>query len=825
MPKKIGIILGLLILVSIFTYSLTKSSVIDELLAPLNLHQGDLGIEFISLPEDEFLLKKTIGFLQRPLSLSPYISSLSAELKKGTGSLEQEIRNAAYHLELTPIPHTQDNVTAQLSPELIQQIKEQFKDTRTSKAILDLLTGIVEARAQLNHSFKGLSDEELELIHQHLCLGLLTDYRAPRELSKWELQWFKEDLMLTAGKVDLQGILDAGMRVAKAIDSYLQKSGRITGDVIFQLQSEAGQVIIGGPGDNEYRLKDAALIIDPGGNDKYFLRNPLKKQVCVIIDYEGNDEYLSETDFSQAGAAFGLSFLIDRKGDDTYRGKNFSQGCAVFGVGILMDEEGNDTYSADTMVQGAGAFGIGLLIDLSGNDKYNGALMAQGFGFTKGLGGIVELEGDDVYLSGNRYPDMREPEGAFRCFSQGFGYGMRNYSAGGIGILADYQGNDTYQASYFAQGASYWLSLGILYDQQGNDRYKARRYSQGAGIHLSAGCLLDCSGDDSYLSWGVSQGCGHDYSPGLLIDMQGDDRYVSNWLSQGAGSQSGMGLLVDIEGDDSYQGQTNTQGIGVYDDLRDYNSLGLLLELQGRDTYSSPGREGPFWQAGGYGGGLDVEKAGLKTIKELGRMEIKDNPLEVQRSQMPRELPPIIAELERSIPGEKIKKEIAETLSKGGPQIIELLLGYIDIKDTITARTVEEALKNMGKPAAIKLGRLLKEQEFSPGKVCSILYVLGELKEENSLGAFLEYLSSDKAKVRLMSARGIKNLKARPPLEKVLPLTKEKSAKIRKFAAEILGKFGKNKQVHNVLLRLLKDDNFNVRLAAAAALKNSSSAP
>ncbi|MCG2677286.1 sulfatase, partial [bacterium] len=103
-------------------YFPAQRSALDELLAPLNLHQGDLGIEFTSLPENEFLLKKTIGFLQRPLSLPRYISSLSAELEKGAGSLEQQIRNAARHLELAPAPYIQDNVTAQLTPELIQQI-------------------------------------------------------------------------------------------------------------------------------------------------------------------------------------------------------------------------------------------------------------------------------------------------------------------------------------------------------------------------------------------------------------------------------------------------------------------------------------------------------------------------------------------------------------------------------------------------------------------------------------------------------------------------------------------------------------------------------
>src|SRR5690606_32279131 len=120
---------------------------------------------------------------------------------------------------------------------------------------------------------------------------------------------------------------------------------------------------------------------------------------------------------------------------------------------------------------------------------------------------------------------------SYQSMSQGFGYGVRPWeslagASGGIGVIAEAEGNDTYVADYFAQGSSYWFSLGILDDRKGHDRYVSGRYSQGAGIHMSAGVLIVGEGDDNYLaSYGVAQGCGHDFGIGFLLDNGGNDRY------------------------------------------------------------------------------------------------------------------------------------------------------------------------------------------------------------------------------------------------------------------------------------------------------------
>ena len=376
-------------------------------------------------------------------------------------------------------------------------------------------------------------------------------------------------------KLDMPRLLNASAEIARAVDletlaALSKKSLRLEhfprGWIVRKkknmtvINTTAGKVLIGGTGDNVY-TEDAALIIDLGGNDKYFNHaggstrlNPFS----VVIDLSGNDTYTSTEDFAQGAGLLGGGFLIDLEGDDIYTARNFSQGTGILGVGILADLAGRDQYTAIAVAQGAGSFGVGVLAEGGGDDSYFGNYFVQGAGDTGGFGAIVEAAGNDNYFAGGLFEDLRAPGKSYKSLSQGFGFGDRPDesivgASGGIGVIAEAEGNDTYVADYFAQGSSYWFSLGILDDRKGNDRYISGRYSQGAGIHLSAGILIDGEGDDVYLAdFGVAQGCGHDYGIGFLLDNGGNDRYISGVIAQGAGNDNGIGVLSDNGGDDNY---------------------------------------------------------------------------------------------------------------------------------------------------------------------------------------------------------------------------------------------------------------------------------
>jgi hypothetical protein len=373
-----------------------------------------------------------------------------------------------------------------------------------------------------------------------------------------------------------------------------QHAPGVEGSIIMTWMTPAGRCVIGGGGPNRY-TGEFAFVLDIGGDDVYDLPACKPGHVRFIADMVGNDIY---TGAQSAASGVGcVDVLVDVSGDDTYRGSRWSQGSGCLGVGVLIDYAGNDVYTSHWASQGAAFLGIGLLYDHGGDDHYISDIYSQGFGYTKGFGMLLDRNGNDAYRAGWKYPDARWPNRAHLSMSQGFGYGMRPWSTGvgtdgGIGLLSDRHGDDTYDADYFSQGGSYWYALGILHDWQGADRYNAGQYSQGSGIHLSFGALLDDQGDDSYdaYAW-LEQGNAHDWSAGALEDYDGNDTYRSSGASQGCGFFVSFAYLLDAHGDDRYYCKitdtTNSQGGGNYIPPRNSGSLGILLDLgHGDDAYT-----------------------------------------------------------------------------------------------------------------------------------------------------------------------------------------------------------------------------------------------
>jgi hypothetical protein len=483
--------------------------------------------------------------------------------------------------------------------------------------VLDrILEALARAGAASDEALQPLTSEERSLLIRgirHLVVEGLQS-RDPIANEARADQPSMTEFLNTALKVDTQRLLTAGLNVAQEINlealvEWAQNIDQFStahenwvtenvGDVTY-VYTRHGLMIVGGTGDNVYD-EEALLIVDLGGNDRYLNGAGASREgypFSMVIDFSGNDVYQTGEDYAQGTGILGGGFLIDLAGDDQYLSQSFGQGAGVLGVGMLVDMGGNDVYRCHSFCQGAGFLGIGLVAESRGNDEYSAAIYSQGFGFVRGMGLILEGEGNDRFFAGGVYEDHREPGKAYLSMSQGFGFGLRPWgtlagASGGIGILDDADGNDTYLADYFSQGAGYWYSLGILNDSAGHDFYAAGRYSQGAGIHLASGILHDATGDDHYLArFGVSQGCGHDLAVGFLLDNDGNDRYVGGTLSQGAGNANGFGVLNDNGGSDDYYLHDEGQGHGNTVDFRQLDSFGILLDTGGhKDHYSLGGQ-------------------------------------------------------------------------------------------------------------------------------------------------------------------------------------------------------------------------------------------
>jgi hypothetical protein len=337
-------------------------------------------------------------------------------------------------------------------------------------------------------------------------------------------------------------------------------------------ETPIGKVAIGTRG-NDRHGPDAALVIDPGGNDVYERAPARGGAIAVIVDLAGDDEYRGSDLVLR-----GFSAIVDVAGDDRYRMEH-GLGSAIAGASLLIDVAGNDSYSAKFFGQGAAAFGFGALVDLAGDDRYRLEAWGQGLGIAGGVGLLWDRGGADAYaVAGVPDPFRR---GAGLSGAQGAGFGLRGRIAGGIGILRDDSGDDVYQAQMFAQGSGYYYGLGLLWDRGGADRYDAFRYAQGNAAHQALGVLRDERGDDRYALASIyGQGMGLDVAIGVLIDGGGGDLFTAHALAQAAATANGFGLLAH-HGEGRFELADDRQGWGRAEWLRGLPSVGVLLHARG----------------------------------------------------------------------------------------------------------------------------------------------------------------------------------------------------------------------------------------------------
>jgi hypothetical protein len=829
----------------------TTSNPLKVFLSYLRLTERDLKVELAKTKKDYFLLEKVTIFLNKPLNIEPYADYLSRSIRDNKVSLEKVLSLAIKELEIDINSKTIQDVSS-------RNDNEQFKNTLpmiSNDARVELLRFLsiaYSAHTRFNEAFSLLSHSEIGFLKNYFSEMILNDKTElaegaqvpPPSSSRRERQYVKETSFHLASKIKRKEFYEASLLVALALDHLLKKVDLlkkitvkdkskgdigVSGDIILWEDTPLGKIIIGGKGPTFYRNTKALLIIDLGGDDEYhnissfFNFNPFISSLSIIVDLEGNDLYISSKKYSQGGGSFGLNFLVDCSGDDRYLSYDFSQGCGFFGVGILYDKEGDDSYLSDIMGQGAAAFGIGILCDLTGNDSYHGNLFNQGMGFVGGIGLLIEAQGNDSFFSGGKYPDFREPEVAFDSFSQGFGFGCRNFGAGGIGILWDDEGNDHYSSSYFSQGSSYWLAMGLLIDNGGSDSYHARRYTQGTGTHLTVGALIDRSGDDCYTAWGVAQGCAHDFSQGLLFDSEGDDTYSAKWFAQGASGSSGVGMLIDQKGNDSYLcGTFNSQGSGNYDLKRESGSIGLLIDLQGEDSYTGKGEDNCFWRQGKYGGGIDYSKSLWN--KNTFSWSADELPLSKGKISSPIK-PPVLKKkellpaLEANLGNENSKQLVIKQLSEEGSSIIPHLIDYLDIKDDLLKLTIMEFVEKIGKGAGPILRKKLEDSTLDNSIKYYILFMLGDIEDEQSQNTLTSLLKDNDPKLRALAMRALSKLETTLPLVEILPYAEDENPSVRKYLAIAL-KDHEEPAALKVLTKLLADSHFNVRFAAFESLRN-----
>ena len=338
-----------------------------------------------------------------------------------------------------------------------------------------------------------------------------------------------------------------------------------------------------------------SVLIDRAGNDRYvqglspaFKPREYSRASLVIPDTEGVDTRLVPYVRLYGAPARATAAVTDEPGVALDAG--FTFGAGFLGVGLLIDEAGDDLYLAQKYAFGAGFWsGIGLLHDVSGNDVYAAGCAAAGAGINGAFGLLDDRTGDDFYQClgtfENSYSVGQEYDNGYSGQGIGFGSSWRAESrgaprrlvptlGGGVGIVIDGAGNDSYVGSSFGVASGYAGGMGMAIDLEGNDTWFVRRgpdggnhfgfsgnHALGNGCHRGVGFLLDCAGNDRYSASNLGGGTAWDIGIGFLIDLGGDDRMTDLHGKQerghtGWGAAKAFAVSYHLGGSDAYERAT-----------------------------------------------------------------------------------------------------------------------------------------------------------------------------------------------------------------------------------------------------------------------------
>ncbi len=320
--------------------------------------------------------------------------------------------------------------------------------------------------------------------------------------------------------------------------------------------------------------------------------------VALLLDFSGTVGDSHGYDLQKEGATANVAAgilgcgIVYASGVEpaAYRTGRWGLGAGLFGMGVLVDEGGSDAYKAAACAQGAAFFGAGLVLDAGGDDEY--VLLegdGQGFGGPGGVGVLADRTGDDTYdceplAAKAGRADYHSKDEIAVSNAQGVGSGRRGDGsdghvwAGGLGALLDVDGDDTYRAGNFSQGLGYWYGTGLLWDGGGDDEYRSVYFTQGSGAHFAVGALIDESGNDVHVleeNAGAAFGFGWDVVNAFLIDRgTGNDRYEAKIISTGLAEVRSNAFFIDEGGDDKYVLNAKTKGFGDVDARKSYEAPG-----------------------------------------------------------------------------------------------------------------------------------------------------------------------------------------------------------------------------------------------------------
>jgi hypothetical protein len=536
-----------------------------------------------------------IGLGRRCLKAAPSCESLGREGAAELGFLED-------HRERTAPAPTGD-LAAEIAtldpsaatPELRGQTTRL--PSAVKRAAATILQGAMAAKADLDSVYAKLG-------------GLAKVKAIATEVASFGTAYdLGPDMLAAMRSFDEARMLSGYLKLALAVDRATDLIRHAPKTAFhFRCDTAFGRIELNGNQSCTYDDVPYLLIFDEGsgrhfpGGASAAPANP----VSVMITTGGTNVFQASARAFGCGV-LGYGILVDLGGRNEFNVGTAGLGAGIFGVGALLAEKGGNRFAVRSYGEGAGTFGLGLLSDLQGGDRFDCFIEAQGFGQCRGLGALVDVEGRNTYVANDEKIDYPSPQTAQHntSLAQGCGFGRRedggHSMAGGIGLLVDGAGNDTYRCGVFGQGVAYWYALGYLVNFGSDNRYEGQWYVQGAAAHYAVGALCALGGRGIYkASIAQNQGHGRDYSIGWLHVKGGDDALECPGTAQGSSNMNGIGVLWHEGGRATFS--SGAQSMGFAGDSRPGElCLGLFRADGALNVYkpSSPGKARSTWiQAG-----------------------------------------------------------------------------------------------------------------------------------------------------------------------------------------------------------------------------------
>ncbi|MDZ4814976.1 MAG: HEAT repeat domain-containing protein [Verrucomicrobiota bacterium] len=857
----------LLLLLTLHGAGLAQTNETNELLTPLEIGQVKTAMSGINLSwadlsykkdhlETSLAFQKTMAVLNKPMTLPNYGGVLRQRMKSIGSFADLALFNREQsELGKSAITGPTPDLTKLPEPAGWENVPIPVK-----RAVTKLYQAALAAQPLIQKSFTG----EKNTAFAAFALSQFDLRKDPKEVESWRKRDIDtqaiEDLLTREARlqtgdtetVDTLGeawnaynpelMQQAFEILSAAVDEARRDLKEVPATGVFECSMETplGKIFVGGTGKNVY-TEEAFLIIDIGGEDTYeagtaFANGLQQRPVSILIDCGGDDNYQSKKSFSQGVGLFGIGLLIDESGNDTFTARHMSQGAAFFGIGVVWCGPGDRDFKGELFCQSASIFGSGYLIqDTAGKTDYRALASSQAFAGPRGVSLLWDRGGNDRYVASGYGPCGWIPSHEF-SLSQGFAMGMRPLLAGGIAILADDFGNDSYSADVYGQGASYWYGLGILLEGAGDDVYSIYQYGQGSGIHVSAGLLADISGNDRYQGTAICQAGAHDYGIGMLIDREGDDHYKGTSTAQAASINNAFTLLVDVGGNDFYAGQDSefTQASGHDGGKREYGAVAVLTDLGGKDTYSQGQRNNAAWIKDNFGCGLDRELKEVKaprsvSFSEAGGALPKDEILSVRVEGIAeRRKNYVVVEgnvmeqrmrlAMRDPANESEEKEVAkanEELEKNKKETLTYLLSRMDSKNELIRFKAETLIDGWGKESVPILLEALEKNRGKEDIERGVFFFLSRFTDTGAVSQALARIKNPKVKPSAFLYLG--HVHAKEAYEPALLALREDREIVKLRAAQALGRIGDRRAIP-FLVQRLDDDIWTVRTIAETAL-------